>query len=56
MAKFKPRIVASTHRPVDITALIRADIDKRDWDAVQIAGDKRQPVDLGETRKGGWLR
>lgn len=46
------RIVRETHRPVvmDITALLRADIAKKDWDAVQVAGDRREPVDLPETR------
>lgn len=46
----KLTVVTKTHRPVDITALLRADIAKRDWDAVMKAGDRREPVDLPETR------
>lgn len=46
----KLKIVTNTHRPVDITALIRADIAKRDWDAVQVAADRREPVEIGESR------
>lgn len=48
------RIITNTHRPVDITALLRADIAKRDWDATHIRGDRNRPVELADTRKGGW--
>lgn len=52
MTKPKLKIVRETHRPVAIyiNALIRADIAKINWDAVQVAGDRRGPVDLPETR------
>lgn len=49
-------VEVSEQPAIDVTALLRADIAKHDWDAVQIAGDKRAPVDLPETRKGGWWR
>lgn len=58
MTKPKLKIVETkTHRPVavDIYENWKADIAKRDWDAVMKAGDRREPVDLPETRKG-WRR
>lgn len=30
----------------DISRLIRADIEQRDWSKVHIAGDKAKPLDL----------
>lgn len=44
------KIIKTTHRPVDITALLHADIAKRDWASVHVAADKREPVDILETR------
>lgn len=52
------KIIKTTHRPAvveegppaDITALLHADIAKRDWPSVHVAADKREPVDIAETR------
>ena len=52
MAKPDLKIIKATHRVVDITALLRADIAKIDWDAVHIRAGRRDPVDIPETRKG----
>jgi hypothetical protein len=48
-------IITSTHRPVvDIYANWRAEIAKRDWGALHANADKREPVDIPETRKRVW--
>lgn len=39
-----------TLEPVCITAKLRADIAERDWSACHIAGDRAEPVKLGERR------
>lgn len=47
----KLKIVTQTHRPVvDIYAGWRAEIAARDWGLVHVAADKREPVDIAETR------
>lgn len=53
----KLTIIRETHRPVviDLYGPWREEIAARDWDAVQVAADKRAPVDLPETRRG-WRR
>lgn len=49
-------IVTKTHRPIDISALMSADIpDAEHWRKVHIAGDRRPPVEIGDTRKARWL-
>ena len=49
------KLVRNTHRVVDITALLHADIpDAEHWRKVHEAGDKpSRVVELGEVR-GGW--
>lgn len=48
------KLIRETHRPVvDIYAGWREQIASRDWERVHVAGDKRQPIELGD-RKGGW--
>ena len=42
--------------PIDINALQRADIRKRDWSAMHIAADRRPPVDIEAPRKRTWHR
>jgi hypothetical protein len=40
--------------PIDITALNRADIKARNWSAVHIAADRRQPVAIEDCKKRTW--
>ncbi len=40
--------------PRDIYAADKALAASIDWAAVHIAGDRRAPVDLPDTRKRGW--
>jgi hypothetical protein len=47
-------LVARQSEPIDITALNRADIAKRDWSAVHIAADRRQPVAIEDCKKRTW--
>lgn len=47
-------VVTKTHRVIDITALLREDIVKRDWDAVHVDGDKGEVVELGYVRRRVW--
>jgi len=50
------RIVKETHRPVDITALLRAEIPGEEhWRGVHVRGDRREAVELPDVRKG-WRR
>jgi hypothetical protein len=42
--------------PKDVTMLLRADINARDWAAVHVAGDRRAPVFLPDVVKRWWLR
>lgn len=54
--KPKLSIIRETHRPVvDIYADWRAEIAAIDWSETHIRGDKRQPIELGDSRKG-WAR
>lgn len=39
---------------VDIYAGWKAEIAAIDWAATHIAGDRRLPVDVADTRKGWW--
>lgn len=39
---------------IDITALMRAEIRARDWDAVHIAADRRSPIYLPEFVRRVW--
>lgn len=50
----KLRVVKETHRVVDITALLRADITERDWTAVHVNGDRSAGVDLPDRPKRVW--
>jgi hypothetical protein len=36
---------------IDITAQLRADIRRTDWDRLHVVGDRRQPFMLGEGRE-----
>jgi hypothetical protein len=38
----------------DVTALLRAEIEARDWSAVHVAADRRKPVDLPEFNRRVW--
>jgi hypothetical protein len=52
----KLRIINQAEEPVDITRELRADIEKRDWSAVHVAGDRRAPVYLPDRVKRLWRR
>jgi hypothetical protein len=41
-------------QPIDITALIRREIQQRDWEQVMIQGDKRAPVFLPDRIRRLW--
>jgi hypothetical protein len=56
MARTNLRIIAPADEALDIAALNRADIEKRDWAAVHVAGDRRAPVFLPDSVKRWWLR
>jgi hypothetical protein len=47
----KPSLRIVNEQPLDIAALNRADIEKRDWSAVHISGDRRAPVYLPDRVK-----
>lgn len=47
-------IVAERPPAVDLYVNWRADIRARDWAAVHIAADKRQPIELAPARRWGW--
>ena len=54
----KPKLAIVTDEPqprIDIYANWRAEIRTRDWAAMHIRADRREPVALGDTRKG-WAR
>ena len=40
--------------PKDITAMLRAEIRARNWAAVHIAGDRRQPLFIADAPKRTW--
>lgn len=40
----KPKLKLVADEPKDITTLLRADIEKRDWSRVHIEADKRKPL------------
>lgn len=46
MTRAKLKLVDDDPRPIDITALIRADIEARDWGRVHVEADRRDPVEL----------
>lgn len=48
------KIIRATHRPVDITALLRADIEERDWDQVHIRANRNPPLDIADRPKRSW--
>lgn len=55
MSHPRPRLVKpSAEQPVDITALNRAAIEARDWDAAMVWGDKQKPVSLPERTRKAW--
>jgi hypothetical protein len=41
--------------PIDVTALLRAEIKARNWAKVHIDADRRAPVYLAEPVKRTWL-
>lgn len=49
-------IIKTTHRPVDITALLRAEIEQRDWSKCHVAGDRNPPLDIADRPKRGWRK
>ena len=49
-------VTPDTTAPIDIAALQRADIKKRDWSAMHIAADRRPPVEIEAPRKRTWHR
>lgn len=56
-AQRKLKVVTATHRPVvDIYAAWRAEIAARDWDTLHTRADKREAVEIQETRRRGWIR
>jgi hypothetical protein len=49
----KLKIVTKTHRPiVDIYESWRAEVASRNWSAVHVQGDRSEPVELPQPRKG----
>lgn len=53
---FKPRIVEAETKAIDITKLLRAEIIVRDWPGVHVAADRRQPIEIEDAPKRGWLK
>jgi hypothetical protein len=54
----RPKLAAVPAEPVqrvDIQALNRADIERRDWSRCHIDADRRKPISLPDSRKWGWL-
>jgi hypothetical protein len=51
--KPRPKLHIVAEQPIDISALIRADANARDWSRCHIEGDRRAPVFLPDA-KGGW--
>ena len=50
----KPLLRVVEPEAVDITLAMRAEIKRRDWSAVHIAGDRRAPVNLPDRPARGW--
>jgi hypothetical protein len=50
----KPRLSLVESQPIDITALIRREIQQRDWEQVMIQGDRRAPVFLPDRIRRLW--
>jgi hypothetical protein len=51
----KLKLVPAKSEVIDIYAADKARIASIDWSRVHIAGDRRQPIDLPDTRKRSWL-
>jgi hypothetical protein len=49
------KLVPAETKVVDIYAAWKAEIASRDWRAVHVRGDRREAVELPETRKRSWL-
>jgi hypothetical protein len=49
-----PHLSIVESQPIDITALIRREIQQRDWERVMIQGDKRAPVFLPDRIRRLW--
>lgn len=51
----KPKLRIVEEAPADVTALLRKDIEARDWSKVHIAADRREPVIIPDRIKRTWL-
>jgi hypothetical protein len=52
----KPRLSIVESQPIDITALIRREIQQRDWERVHISGDRNPSIGWLERRIRTWLK
>jgi hypothetical protein len=55
--KPRPNLRAVTPEPeppIDVTALLRRDIEARDWAKCHVEGDRRQALDLPERVRRIW--
>jgi hypothetical protein len=53
-AKDAPKLSLVESQPIDITALIRREIQQRDWEQVMIQRDRRAPVFLPDRIRRLW--
>lgn len=53
IARLKQRTILREVKsePIDITRLMRAEIQARDWSRVMIEGDRAEPVEIVSVRK-----
>jgi hypothetical protein len=54
--KPKLAIIKTTHRPVDITALLRAEIEARDWERVHVTSHRSAAIELPDRPKRSWWK
>jgi hypothetical protein len=55
-AKDAPKLSLVESQPIDITALIRREIQQRDWEQVMIQGDRNPSIGWLERRIRTWLK
>lgn len=49
-------VTTEPEQPKDITALLRRDIEARDWARCHVEGDRRPALDLPERVRRIWIR
>lgn len=55
----QPKLRAVPDTPstiVDIYQAWKIDIASRDWGGVHVSADRRQPIEIADAPKRGWLR